>query len=87
MSWEMFHGHAINRIQDIQLLDSWWGENSFNEVQKLHHQHKFYNNYFSLKFSKWFVIFFVALYMHASVENQFFSSAISEVDWRCPMSD
>ena len=35
MSREMFHGHALNRIQDIQILNSWWGDNSSNEMQKL----------------------------------------------------
>ena len=42
------------------------------------------NNYFSFRFSKWFVILFcVALYVR-KCRNQFFSSAISEVDLGVP---
>ena len=44
----------------------------------------FTNNYFSFRFSKWFVILFcVALYVR-KCRNQFFSSAISEVDLGVP---
>ena len=35
MNRNMFHGHTINRIQDIQLLNIWWGNKSSYEMQKI----------------------------------------------------
>ena len=60
MSLEMFHGHAINRIQDIQFLNFWWGDNTSNEMQKLHTNKSFIDNYFSLKYSNSLSYFFVS---------------------------
>ena len=40
MTWAMF-GHAINKIQDFQLVNLQWGDNSSRVMQNLDQQQKF----------------------------------------------